>query len=140
MCIRDRGQGLPASRKRELGKGAQRRLPQPAEPCRAYRIPAAVSYTHLDVYKRQALHPRFMDLPGGSEEDGDRLLRCVGFLFLLKFSYSAGARAVSYTHLDVYKRQRKYRKMAIIGLIWNAAKIMAPSLAAGEKRSMHCNT
>ena len=28
-----------------------------------------------------------------SEEDGDRLLRCVGFLFLLKFSYSAGARA-----------------------------------------------
>lgn len=28
--------------KRELGKGAQRRLPQPAEPCRAYRVPAGL--------------------------------------------------------------------------------------------------
>ena len=66
-----------------------------------------VSYTHLDVYKRQhvevvhAAHPRHtghrlrqvteVDVGGGRfEEDGD-------------------ARPVSYTHLDVYKRQRSTR-------------------------------
>ena len=46
-----------------------------------------VSYTHLDVYKRQAYAMRFYELMSGQTKP----------LFVLL--------AVSYTHLDVYKRQ-----------------------------------
>ena len=62
-----------------------------------------VSYTHLDVYKRQGrAHPRDHRRRGGSRRRGElpgqgaqRRLGCQG----------RGAVAVSYTHLDVYKRQ-----------------------------------
>ena len=56
----------------------------------------AVSYTHLDVYKRQPLRPR-----GGRH--GNALL-----LDLLRTGRACGTTRlppVSYTHLDVYKRQ-----------------------------------
>ena len=95
------------------------------------KAPQTVSYTHLDVYKRQGVEfecnmvigkvltidelmdeygyeavfvgsgaglPRFMGIPGES----------------LKGVYSANefltrSNPVSYTHLDVYKRQRRHR-------------------------------
>ena len=55
-------------------------------------VVTAVSYTHLDVYKRQT-YSRFC-----CRFDGMCSFRCskVSFLFCT---------AVSYTHLDVYKRQ-----------------------------------
>ena len=62
-----------------------------------------VSYTHLDVYKRQAFGQRPQDQEGSREEAGrkGRLIRpstCCD-------KKAAGFTAVSYTHLDVYKRQ-----------------------------------
>ena len=66
----------------------------------------AVSYTHLDVYKRQLysndaskLLPRPISLCGIDAEAGTLRLvyRVTG--------EGTGTEAVSYTHLDVYKRQ-----------------------------------
>ena len=51
----------------------------------------AVSYTHLDVYKRQ--DPRGIEADGNLDGDYSDHLRQSDFA------------AVSYTHLDVYKRQ-----------------------------------
>ena len=64
---------------------------------------APVSYTHLDVYKRQAL-PNALSTPeikvpvetGNPHEIVQRFVDSADF---------EGARPVSYTHLDVYKRQ-----------------------------------
>ena len=77
----------------------------------------AVSYTHLDVYKRQlrgraALHEvRLAEIPGIHNTDG-----CGNTGILIQhrrfddrdtniLCQSGGNDAVSYTHLDVYKRQ-----------------------------------
>ena len=76
----------------------------------------AVSYTHLDVYKRQLLQFRY----------GGQYLLCVFWhtanppnarmsliILLLLYLYfflcqqPQGSCAVSYTHLDVYKRQEE---------------------------------
>ena len=60
-----------------------------------------VSYTHLDVYKRQALsvESTLVGMTGNavfieSDEHGVVILLCLIF-----------GQSVSYTHLDVYKRQ-----------------------------------
>ena len=54
----------------------------------------AVSYTHLDVYKRKHLHRAHMGDADAGGHDG------------VQFGLPLGKiRAVSYTHLDVYKRQ-----------------------------------
>ena len=57
-------------------------------------MPDPVSYTHLDVYKRQKLR-RAQKLVGRRKKGSNRRGRA-----LLNVQ-----RAVSYTHLDVYKRQ-----------------------------------
>ena len=54
-------------------------------------VPAAVSYTHLDVYKRQVI--AYIFLTWG----------LTGFLSWVRL-----LGPVSYTHLDVYKRQMLY--------------------------------
>ena len=54
--------------------------------------PATVSYTHLDVYKRQ---PFFVTMPYNEAEQK----------VAIKLSTHQGQETVSYTHLDVYKRQ-----------------------------------
>ena len=53
-----------------------------------------VSYTHLDVYKRQVFIPPFLLIFGHLIMK----LNSVKYIFML-------SGAVSYTHLDVYKRQ-----------------------------------
>ena len=50
----------------------------------------AVSYTHLDVYKRQEI-------------------TCKGAEYAVYYQNDPGAEAVSYTHLDVYKRQGRHQ-------------------------------
>ena len=49
----------------------------------------AVSYTHLDVYKRQSIESTETESETTTVSDEDKL----------------ETEAVSYTHLDVYKRQ-----------------------------------
>ena len=60
----------------------------------------AVSYTHLDVYKRQILHFTPFQIIDVVE---------ARTVIPLRFSISIeSVMAVSYTHLDVYKRQGQY--------------------------------
>ena len=68
----------------------------------------AVSYTHLDVYKRQALAWQ------------SRAERCLvlldarmGEVYCANYWRQNGSVPVSYTHLDVYKRQPHNRVLAI---------------------------
>ena len=89
----------------------------------ARRSAGAVSYTHLDVYKRQVeikrlleraphlLHGRF-----GVRPAGGRLRKKIAATLFHDFVpeiarglYPDGVPPVSYTHLDVYKRQVKYQ-------------------------------
>jgi len=72
----------------------------------AYRS-TTVSYTHLDVYKRQGqttalgmLVGALAILPLGIAQAGGRMLLPV------LLPAAIGVAPVSYTHLDVYKRQR----------------------------------
>ena len=59
----------------------------------------AVSYTHLDVYKRQTPDKPEDNKPGGPDIDNPVEKPSDG---------SEATIAVSYTHLDVYKRQWQY--------------------------------
>ena len=67
-----------------------------------------VSYTHLDVYKRQALDSIFEEEPDAGLGNGGlgRLAACyldgMATTDICGTGYSI---PVSYTHLDVYKRQ-----------------------------------
>ena len=61
-----------------------------------FNILISVSYTHLDVYKRQGVHQ--IDTV---EQAALALKPLAGNLAYLLFAIGA----VSYTHLDVYKRQ-----------------------------------
>ena len=62
-------------------------------------MPKSVSYTHLDVYKRQGLV-----IPGDLTIGADSHTCTYGALGA--FSTGVGSTdTVSYTHLDVYKRQ-----------------------------------
>ncbi|WP_171907453.1 hypothetical protein [Burkholderia plantarii] len=62
-----------------------------------------VSYTHLDVYKRQA--PGFVEIPSCPSSDCDVVrpirLSCLQHAETQMHKLTP----VSYTHLDVYKRQ-----------------------------------
>ena len=60
----------------------------------------AVSYTHLDVYKRQALQATQL-----SQLKIHHSLLMILRLQKLLLHRSSSLRTVSYTHLDVYKRQ-----------------------------------
>ena len=65
--------------------------------------PNSVSYTHLDVYKRQPSHTREMtisDAPAAVSQPS-------------KSAGTDGMASVSYTHLDVYKRQALLRSKAL---------------------------
>ena len=65
-----------------------------------------VSYTHLDVYKRQALRKVEEWYVGdGFYSDGPGFAFDYYNSFVLHPMYVECLEAVSYTHLDVYKRQ-----------------------------------
>ena len=73
-----------------------------------------VSYTHLDVYKRQMLgHLGFTALTsGGNAEEQAKistkmqeLQSYIDRFYLFDYDEENVESAVSYTHLDVYKRQ-----------------------------------
>ena len=66
----------------------------------------AVSYTHLDVYKRQILQ-RVQAMPFESLEKMELYIteKLSGAFPKISFQEKEGQEAVSYTHLDVYKRQ-----------------------------------
>ena len=70
-----------------------------------------VSYTHLDVYKRQVYALMDNDFFNQAVKGGGVQFRDVG-VFLNGFYPLAGVirkpDSVSYTHLDVYKRQGQY--------------------------------
>ena len=76
----------------------------PAEPVPVATTPEPVSYTHLDVYKRQLVQ----DVANFDPSSVDIALFSAGGAaskeYAPKFA-AAGVVAVSYTHLDVYKRQ-----------------------------------
>ena len=67
--------------------------------CYRLQIIESVSYTHLDVYKRQVL------------ENADR--RSSGFYSHIHLH--DGYTPVSYTHLDVYKRQGNHWLKTFLG-------------------------
>ena len=64
---------------------------------------ASVSYTHLDVYKRQVLFANFAE----SVAEGRGKAQAASLKKTQKdtTAHLLGSDAVSYTHLDVYKRQ-----------------------------------
>ena len=65
--------------------------------------PGAVSYTHLDVYKRQHL----ANLPVYYEYKADGITSTDAIKGTYLDNYKQIFDPVSYTHLDVYKRQPK---------------------------------
>ena len=66
--------------------------------------PGAVSYTHLDVYKRQTYNQG--DIPLKNRKTAFSLQR-KRFTYIY---YGSPITPVSYTHLDVYKRQAVWLK------------------------------
>ena len=79
-------------------------------------ISQSVSYTHLDVYKRQLLYRIRCNgifpslIPVYTEPDGVYpfyfiVVRLGKFHFVLRGNHPGAIIPVSYTHLDVYKRQ-----------------------------------
>ena len=67
-----------------------------------------VSYTHLEVYYRlntaanQSIERIFSHL---EDRQLQRLVHCMDSIYKIINSVETGLTAVSYTHLDVYKRQ-----------------------------------
>ena len=64
----------------------------------------SVSYTHLDVYKRQDTY---------KEETNKQMDSGFNNLDETLDSTSEGIKAVSYTHLDVYKRQIQHLRLKL---------------------------
>ena len=109
MCIRDRRRGLSAAAgpadadQSRLADGLYCfQLIHPVRQQREYLAdgdgavaPGAVSYTHLDVYKRQVPTRQGVHLPQDSSTVNSRKNLAISTIQV----------AVSYTHLDVYKRQ-----------------------------------
>ena len=62
----------------------------------------AVSYTHLDVYKRQVQH---ISVEEAYAQGYELRYGKDGFMLLVPAPQDLVTGAVSYTHLDVYKRQ-----------------------------------
>ena len=71
----------------------------------------AVSYTHLDVYKRQSLMNYSKKYGVSRASRKYNKSRSYIYFWLKRWDGSVeslAVKSVSYTHLDVYKRQQKY--------------------------------
>ena len=99
MCIRDRVVDVLLVGGQLLGLHLQLRLGVDGLGVRA------VSYTHLDVYKRQTVGD-----PVGKRALEDNRHRVAGLRIDEDeaVALTRGLKPVSYTHLDVYKRQSRY--------------------------------
>ena len=84
---------------------------------------STVSYTHLDVYKRQALKGMLI---GWIESNLTNMFTDVNEK-VGTIAAEVGQTPVSYTHLDVYKRQDYTRKGGVI-----CSDILLPSHAPPE--------
>ena len=115
MCIRDRGKtttiGKLARQFEQQGKSV---MLAAGDTFRAAAV-EPVSYTHLDVYKRQQQT---------APPVGPRKRSAAGRYFRHSVRYFPRWRlrltwptSVSYTHLDVYKRQRESRAVPTFGVI-----------------------
>ena len=84
-----------------------------------------VSYTHLDVYKRQA--PALVVVAGDVHELGRHPQ---GAALIIHKVLGARHAPVSYTHLDVYKRQvlTPPKDLAITATLYIAVCVTAPHL------------
>ena len=71
----------------------------------AVRAPRPVSYTHLDVYKRQLFLFRRLDTPFASKPSFS-MMKVTAPASMSPLRVPIIRQAVSYTHLDVYKRQQ----------------------------------
>ena len=109
----------------------------------------AVSYTHLDVYKRQVVDYDDGITLGGMELATARQLDSLG-RDVRQSSATAEAAAqtagpVSYTHLDVYKRQagRKHTRFAT-GALWKSSRLSSetsgPCLSVTGRFALSCST
>ena len=67
-----------------------------------------VSYPHLDVYKRQLVYRIGMLDAQYGVATAIGLFKSVISFAMLGISYMVAYKSVSYTHLDVYKRQAYY--------------------------------
>ena len=95
----------------DTGFGIDRHLPFAVDFADNLNAIGTVSYTHLDVYKRQAQRPICLLGRSGSSEKPRAPNRKTGAHArgisprLCQNQGAAAVRTVSYTHLDVYKRQ-----------------------------------
>ena len=106
MCIRDRYQIIKLINDAYLSSSEYGKLIIiHCKNISAVYIP--VSYTHLDVYKRQAPTPYYKAGEGLIKHDYDKVLKkkITDKSIPIRDTYSREQESVSYTHLDVYKRQ-----------------------------------
>ena len=92
--------------------------------------PCPVSYTHLDVYKRQlCVSYQISELLSFRFARESR----TGFSYLAVVSEPCTPFAVSYTHLDVYKRQVQRRSKLVdgIAIAFNIKKMCAKMAKEG---------
>ena len=68
----------------------------------------AVSYTHLDVYKRQPIYAAMIEKLDDSVDRICQVIKTLGIADRTIVIFYSDNGAVSYTHLDVYKRQIRY--------------------------------
>ena len=109
MCIRDSIEGVMAPD----GEEQDAYILGVNEPVCKFTGKITVSYTHLDVYKRQSEYqndfPFELKVYYQPEEDIEKKENdpeLIQFVFDKKMvKYRCVVKAVSYTHLDVYKRQ-----------------------------------
>ena len=73
----------------------------------------AVSYTHLDVYKRQVL----VSSTNGVTTYTVNLANSNGTVTKISVNSAGDVVPVSYTHLDVYKRQPPTRAVRLLVLV-----------------------
>ena len=99
-----------------------------------------VSYTHLDVYKRQVEITVIVKSVLGVRDT--RMVTRTGTVPTLpetvKVVYSDGTEPVSYTHLDVYKRQPIPSSSMRSAQRWNSGTANLGSTSAGSVGLQRC--
>ena len=120
----------------QAGQGSARAAASKA----AMRLPNAVSYTHLDVYKRQILSYPSLSTGGLAARvalkgaGGGELAQLVAN-HVRGNVYGNMLAAVSYTHLDVYKRQENFITRPPLTVL--DTRLMATTFSCKSKRCVY---